>query len=62
MTRVERCNYTIINGSRRRRIAQGSGTSVQDVNKLLKNFVHMQKMMKKLKKGGLRNIQNLFSG
>lgn len=61
MTRVERRNYTIINGSRRRRIAQGSGASVQDVNKLLKNFVHMQKMMKKLKKGGLRNVQNLFS-
>ncbi|MDP2991874.1 MAG: signal recognition particle protein [Deltaproteobacteria bacterium] len=62
MTRVERRNYTIINGSRRRRISQGSGTSVQDVNKVLKNFAHMQKMMKKLKKGGLRNIQNLFSG
>ncbi|MEW6326178.1 MAG: signal recognition particle protein [Thermodesulfobacteriota bacterium] len=61
MTKAERNNYTIINGSRRRRIAQGSGTSVQDVNKLLKNFAHMQKMMKKLKKGGLRNIQNLFS-
>jgi signal recognition particle subunit SRP54 len=59
---VERRNYTIINGSRRRRISQGSGTSVQDVNKVLKNFAHMQKMMKKLKKGGLRNIQNLFSG
>ncbi len=61
MTKAERRNYTIINGSRRRRIAQGSGTSVQDVNKLLKNFVHMQKMMKKLKKGGFKNVKNLFS-
>lgn len=61
MTKAERRNYAILNGSRRRRIARGSGTSVQDINKLLKNFAHMQKMMKKLKKGGLRNLQNLFS-
>lgn len=61
MTRGERHNYKIINGSRRLRIAKGSGTSVQDVNKLLKNFAQMQKMMKKFQKGGLRNIQNLFS-
>ncbi len=61
MTKAERVNHTILNGSRRLRIARGSGTAVQDVNKLLKNFAQMQKMMKKLQKGGLRNLQNLFS-
>lgn len=60
MTRNERTNYTIINGSRRKRIAMGSGTSVQDVNKLLKNFAQMQKMMKQLQKGKFRNLQNMF--
>ena len=46
MTRKERGNHTIINGSRRKRIARGSGTSVQEVNKLLKNFAQGRKMMK----------------
>lgn len=48
MTRQERANPHIINSSRRRRIAMGSGTSVQDVNRLLKQFEQMRKMMKKL--------------
>jgi signal recognition particle subunit SRP54 len=48
MTREERRNHTIINGSRRLRIARGSGTSVQDVNRLLKNYTQMRKMMKKM--------------
>ncbi|MFP3870507.1 MAG: signal recognition particle protein, partial [Syntrophobacteria bacterium] len=52
MTREERRNHTIINASRRRRIAKGSGTSVQDINKLLKNYAHMKKMLRKLSKGG----------
>ena len=46
MTSEERRSYQIINGSRRRRIAKGSGTTVQEVNKMLKNFEQMQKMLK----------------
>ena len=49
MTLSERRNPNIINGSRRKRIANGSGTRVQDVNKLLKNFEQSKKMMKKIK-------------
>lgn len=55
MTKKERCDTNIINGSRRKRIAAGSGTKVQDVNKLLKQFAEAKKMMKKMKgmqKGG----------
>lgn len=52
MTPEERRNHTIINGSRRRRIARGSGTTVQDVNRLLKQYVQARKMMKSLT-GGL---------
>lgn len=50
MTPKERSDISVINGSRRKRIASGSGTRVQDVNKLLKQFAEMQKMMKKMKK------------
>ncbi len=53
MTPKERQYYTIINGSRRKRIARGSGTSVQNVNRLLKNYTQALKMIKKLNKGGL---------
>ena len=52
MTPEERRNYTMINASRRRRIAKGSGTSVQEVNKLLKSYDQMRKMLRNLKKGG----------
>lgn len=52
MTKKERANYQIIDGSRRKRIARGSGTSVQDVNRLLKNYVEMRKMMKKMMSPG----------
>jgi signal recognition particle subunit SRP54 len=52
MTPGERADYTVINGSRRRRIASGSGTSVQDVNRLLKNFAMTQKMIKQVARGG----------
>lgn len=61
MTPKERANIMIINGSRRKRIAMGSGTRVQDVNKLLKQFGEMKKMMKKMQKGkkGLPNLGGL---
>jgi signal recognition particle subunit SRP54 len=52
MTTEERQKPHIINGTRRRRIAMGSGTSVQDINKLMKQFEQMQKMMKSIGKGG----------
>ena len=54
MTPEERRKQHIINGSRRKRIAKGSGTSVEDVNRLLKQFVQMQKMMKQL--GGMAGL------
>ncbi|MFH1146184.1 MAG: signal recognition particle protein [Pseudomonadota bacterium] len=60
MTREERRNHNIINGSRRKRIAKGSGALVQDVNKLLKSFVQMQKMMKQFQKGRSKNLQNFM--
>ena len=56
MTPQERRIHTIVNGSRRKRIAKGSGTRVQDVNKLLKNYTQMLKMMKKINKGGMRGL------
>jgi signal recognition particle subunit SRP54 len=52
MTPEERRKHSIINASRRKRIAKGSGTSVQEVNKLLKNYTQMRKMLQKLSKGG----------
>jgi len=56
MTRKERANHSIINGSRRLRIAKGSGTTVQEVNQLLKRFVEAQKMMKQLQKLGPKGL------
>ena len=56
MTQQERRQYTIINGSRRKRIAKGSGTRVQDINKLLKNYAQVMKMMKEFNKGGMRGM------
>jgi signal recognition particle subunit SRP54 len=54
MTKKERHNYKLLNGGRRRRIAAGSGTKVEDINRLVKNYQMMQKMMKQMtKKGGL---------
>src|ERR1700723_533008 len=52
MTHKERANHMIINGARRRRIAKGSGTSVQEVNALLKQYAQARKMMKSLTGGG----------
>jgi signal recognition particle subunit SRP54 len=54
MTPVERRDPTVLNGSRRRRIAAGSGTSLPDVNRLVKQFSEMQKLMKQLSGGGRR--------
>jgi signal recognition particle subunit SRP54 len=56
MTTDERQRHGIINGSRRKRIARGSGTSIQDVNRLLKNYTQVMKMMKKLNKSGMRGF------
>ncbi|OQX18901.1 MAG: signal recognition particle protein [Desulfobacteraceae bacterium IS3] len=56
MTPDERRQHTIINGSRRRRIAGGSGTTVQDINRLMKNYTHVMKMIKKINKGGIRGL------
>ncbi|HVN49296.1 MAG TPA: signal recognition particle protein [Bacteroidota bacterium] len=56
MTKQERTRPSIINGSRRRRIAVGSGTTVQEVNRLLKQFDDMQKMMKRFSKGNARRM------
>src|SRR6202021_2688465 len=52
MTKTERANADIISGSRRKRIAAGSGTSVQDVNQLLRQYAQMSKMFKQMGKGG----------
>ena len=52
MTPRERRNHALLNGSRRKRIAKGSGTRVEDVNKMIKNFMQMQKMMKNMGKMG----------
>lgn len=56
MTPQERRQHTLIKGSRRKRIAKGSGTSVQDINNLLKNYTQVVKMMKKITKGGMRGL------
>jgi len=56
MTIQERRNPAILNGSRRRRIAQGSGTTVTDVNRLMKQFLEMKKMMQRVSKMGVRSL------
>ena len=58
MTPKERRNADLLNASRKRRVAAGSGTTVQDVNRLLKQHKQMQDMMKRMKKAG--GIKNLF--
>ncbi len=62
MTVKERTHPDLIKGSRKRRIAAGSGTQVQDVNKLLKQFMQMQKMMKKMKGGGMAKMLRGLGG
>ena len=61
MTKKERNNYLIIDGRRRKRIALGSGTTVQDVNRMLKNYIELRKMMKKINsKGGMKALMRNF--
>jgi signal recognition particle subunit SRP54 len=72
MTRQERKRPDVLNASRRRRIATGSGTTVNDVNMLMKQFRDMQKMMKQMGimgggkkrrgRGGIGNLMNMFGG
>jgi len=62
MTPQERAFPDIVKGSRRRRIAAGSGTQVQDINRLLKQFTQMQKAMKKMKGGGMAKMLRAMSG
>ena len=62
MTPEERANPSILNGSRRRRIAHGSGTTVSAVNQLVKQFGQMQKMMRSLSQGKMPNLSQLARG
>ena len=62
MTPKERRNPELIQGSRKRRITQGSGTQVQDLNRLLKQHKQMQKMMKKMKGGGMEKMMRGLGG
>ncbi len=62
MTEAEKENPKVLNASRKRRIAAGSGTSVQDVNRVLKMHRQMADMMKKLGKGGMQGMANMLGG
>lgn len=62
MTAKERANPDILNGSRKRRITQGSGTTIQDLNRLLKQHKQMGKMMKKMKGKGMQNMMRGLGG
>ncbi len=62
MTSVERKNPDILNGSRKRRITQGSGTHLQDLNRLLKQHKQMAKVMKKMKGGGMKKMMQGLGG
>jgi len=60
MTPAERENPAIMNGSRRKRIARGAGTDIQEVNKLLKQFEDMRKMMRTMRSGGKGKMANMM--
>ena len=62
MTPGERRFPKTINGSRKRRIAKGAGQEIQDVNRLLKQHLQMQKMMKKMSKGGIEKMMRRMPG
>ncbi|HZY68908.1 MAG TPA: signal recognition particle protein, partial [Devosia sp.] len=62
MTKAERANPDLLNAKRRIRIAGGSGTKVEDVNKLMKQHRQMADMMKKVSKGGLGSLAGMFGG
>ena len=60
MTPYERRNPDMLNASRRRRIARGSGTEVQEINRLMKQFREVQRLFKTIKKSGLRGLPRMF--
>ena len=60
MTLQERRNPDLLNASRRRRIARGAGTDVQEVNRLMKQFRDAQRLMKSLKKTGGKGLSRMF--
>ncbi|HVW91193.1 MAG TPA: signal recognition particle protein, partial [Devosia sp.] len=62
MTKAERANPDLLNAKRRIRIANGSGTKVEDVNKLMKQHRQMADMMKKVSKGGMGSLAGMFGG
>jgi signal recognition particle subunit SRP54 len=61
MTKQERGNYVIMNGSRKKRIAMGSGTTVADVNRLIKQYLQMKKMLKMFKSGGQSKLAKFLN-
>jgi len=62
MTKKERRRPDLLDGSRKRRIANGAGVQVQDVNRLLKQFLQMQSVMKQFSKGGIKNMMRMLGG
>jgi signal recognition particle subunit SRP54 len=62
MTKKERRNPGLLNGSRRARIARGSGTTPADVNRLLKQYQQMEGMMSKLSRGGMKGMMRGMKG
>ena len=60
MTNEERSNPSILNGSRRQRVARGSGRSVNEVNQLIKQFNDMSKLMKMMQGGGMKNMMKMM--
>jgi Signal recognition particle GTPase len=62
MTRAERINHAMLDGSRRRRIARGSGTSVQEVNQFVKQYLEMKKIMKKVNRFGVKSLMRGMMG
>ncbi len=60
MTSYERNHYKVINGSRRRRIAMGSGTAVSEVNRVIKEYLTMRKMMSQFKKKGMKGMTDML--
>ena len=62
MTKKERNDHTLLNGSRRRRISKGSGTTVQQVNQFIKQYLEARKMMRKLTKSGLKGMMKGLPG
>jgi signal recognition particle subunit SRP54 len=60
MTPTERSNPSLMNASRKKRIAKGSGTSVQEINQLLKQFTQMSKMMKMMQGGGGKRMMQMM--